>query len=135
MRAGRQVLTAAMDKNSFYGLDEDHPIPDLDVVDINTVKKGGGSDLFIVIATPLRGDRRSLERMLRKIERYLEFIKSDQFSAESGKPTTENTNIVVKIHPDSDPAAFQLLYKNRQWVINNDATLIVDTHGIADESH
>lgn len=76
-----------------YDHDDLHPIPSLDVVDINVVKHGGGSDLIIVIASPLQDDVRSLERLLRKIERYLEFAKSPDFEAQSGMATTENTKI------------------------------------------
>lgn len=115
-----------MSKHNSYAYDDDHPIPNLDVIDINAVKKAGGSDLTIVVATPLQGDRRSLERLLRKVERYLEFIRTDAFISESGTPSPENTNIIVKIHADSSPLAFELLEKNKQWVKNNDATLVVE---------
>jgi hypothetical protein len=120
-----------MTSNAVFYFDEDHPIPDVDVVDINTVKGGGGSDLFIVIASPLQADRRSLERLLRKIERYLEFIKSDQFRLESGDATAQNTRLILKIHPDSDPLAFELLERNTEWVRNNDATLVIDSDDVA----
>jgi hypothetical protein len=116
-----------MESTEIYAVDDDHPIPNLDVVDINTVKKGGGSDLFIVVATPLSGDQRSLERLLRKVERYLEFMQTEAFRAESGAPTSESTNIIVKLHPDSDQSAFELLERSKQWVKSNGASLIVDT--------
>ena len=70
-----------------YGLDPVHPLPNLDVVDINAVKRGGGSDLVIVIAAPLQGDVRSLERLRRKIERYLEFTKAPEFRRGGGVAT------------------------------------------------
>lgn len=110
-----------------FDLDETHPIPNLNVIDVNTVKKSGGSDLLIVIAQPLRGDRRSLERLLRKVEVYLNFIKSEQFELGSGKATAENTNIVVYLHSDSDVRSFDLLERNKVWVRNNDATLVINT--------
>ena len=116
-----------MENHELYAFDNDHPIPNLDVIDINTVKKSGGSDLFIVIATPLSGDRRSLERLLRKVERYLEFLETEDFRSESGDPSPENTSIIVKMHPDSSQSAFELLERNRQWVRNNNASLVVDT--------
>jgi hypothetical protein len=120
-----------IDLPSYFDLDEDHPIPNLEVVDINTVKRNGGSDLFIIVATPLRGDRRSLERLRRKLEVYLLFVNSKQFRDESGIPTPENTSIVVRIHPDSDPLTFELLERNRRWVTNNNASLIVDTNSLS----
>jgi len=115
-----------METQSLYALDDTHPIPNLDVVDVNTVKRGGGSDLFVVVAMPLSGDRRSLERLARKIERYLEFMNTSEFRAESGNPKPENTNIIVKIPPSSDPAAFDLLERSKPWVADNGATLVVD---------
>lgn len=111
-----------------FEVDENDPIPNVDSIDINKVKHGGGSDLYMVIATPVTGERRSLERLLRKLETYLAFIQSDQFKAESGVPTTDNTRIVVKMHPDSHPKARELIERNRSWVENNDATLVVDTN-------
>ncbi len=116
-----------METKELYEMDNEHPIPDVDVVDINTAKVGGGSDLFIVVATALSGDRRSLERLLRKIERYLEFIRTDEFRAESGAPTIENTNIIVKIPSTSASAVFDLLERSRPWVTDNGATLVVET--------
>lgn len=112
---------------NIYALDNDHPIPNLDVVDVNTVKKGGGSDLFIVVATPLSGDQRSLERLLRKVERYLEFMRTEEFLAESGIPSPGNTNIIVKLHQHSDRAAFELLDRSKPWVMDNGANLVIDT--------
>lgn len=117
-----------METHNLHTLDDTHPIPNLDVVDVNTVKRGGGSDLFVVVATPLSGDRRSLERLVRKIERYLEFMHTNEFRAESGSPKPENTNIIVKIPLSSDPAAFDLLERSKPWVADNGATLVIDTH-------
>lgn len=73
-----------MKVNDYFEFDDEHPIPNLDVVDINTVKTNGGSDLFVIVATPLADDPRSLKRLLRKIERYLEFLNSEEFLAQSG---------------------------------------------------
>jgi len=115
-----------MQNEDLYSYDESHPIPDLTVVDINGVRKDGGSDLVIIIASPLQAEERSLRRLLKKIEVYLGFIQSDQFQKESGTPSPERTKIVVKIHPDSAPEAFELLNRNMDWVRNNDATLEID---------
>ena len=103
--------------------DPDHPIPALKVLDINTVKKGGGSDLHIIIASPLEADEYSLNRLLDKIEGYLMHIQSDDYKEESGSPTPENTRIIVDIHSDSDEKAFELLEKSKPWTLQNNATL------------
>ena len=113
-----------------FELDEEHPIPNLEVIDVWTVKKGGGSDLYIIIASPLRDDRRSLERLMCKLERYLAWLQDDECVAQCGEATTENTQVIVVIHPDSSPIAFELLDRNRGWVRNNNATLAIETHGI-----
>lgn len=106
--------------------DDQDPIPNLEVIDVNKVKRDGGSDLYIIIATPLEGTERALQRLLKKVENYLAFIQSEQFREESGVPTPENTRIVVKLHPESAPVARELLERNKSWVRNNDATLVVD---------
>jgi hypothetical protein len=110
-----------------YRDDDAHPVPKLGVIDVNTVKKGGGSDLFLVVAKPLPADHRSLKRLLKKVENYLAFIGSDAFRRESGCPTPDNTRIVVKLHPGSAAEAFELLERNKQWVINNSASLVIET--------
>lgn len=122
-----------MSGSDLYERDESHPVPDLGVVDISTTKKTGGADLFIVIAQPLQGDRRSLERLLRKIEVYLEFMNTEDFYREGGAPTAENTNIIVRIHPNSDRRAFDLLERNKRWVKNNNATLVIDASPLSSQ--
>ena len=106
--------------------DPEHPIPDLGVVDVNKVKVGGGSDLFVVVASPLGGDAYSLSRLLRKIEAYLEFTLTPAYVAESGLANPSNTRIVVKLHPDSSALALELLRRNVQWALNNGVTLVVE---------
>jgi hypothetical protein len=103
-----------------------HPLPDLGVIDINVVKGSGGSDLIIVVASPLAGDEYSLRRLLRKVEVYLAFLHSDEFIAESGFASPDNTRIVARLHPHCHPLAVELLEKNKQWVRNNDATLVIE---------
>ena len=115
-----------MEESNLYDYDESHPIADLGVIDINGVRNGGGSDLVIVVASPLEAEERSLRRLLKKVEVYLGFIQSEQFRAEAGDPTPDNTRIIVKIHPDSCPEAFELLNRNKDWVTNNNATLEID---------
>lgn len=122
-----QVTLHNLEEHATYGLDEEHPIPNLDVLDINAVKKGGGSDLIVVVASPLQADDRSLKRLRRKLDGYLEFLNSEEFRAESGVPSPDNTQIIVKIHRDSAPEVFELLNRSRDWVRNNAATLVVDS--------
>jgi hypothetical protein len=106
--------------------DPEHPIPDLNVVDVNVVKASGGSDLRLVVASPLGEDEYSLSRLLRKIETYLDFTNSAEFVAESGLATPSNTRIVVKLHPESSAFAVELIHRNVQWALNNGVTLVVE---------
>lgn len=114
-----------------FGVDLEHPIPDLNLVDVHTVLVTGGSDLFIVVAQRLHGDPRSLRRLLRKIENYLGFVASEQFALLSSPATVDNTRLVVKLPSDSDPRVFELLHRNRQWIANNNATLVVDVDSLS----
>jgi len=103
--------------------DPSHPIPSIYALDIEAVKKTGGSDLTIIIASPLLADERSQRRLLEKIKIYLKYLKTPEFQSRSGIATTENTAIIVKIHSGSDAAIFELIEKCKPWVETNAASL------------
>lgn len=103
--------------------DPDHPIPSLTTLDIHAVKKSGGADLIIVVASPLKADERSQHRLLDKIVGYLGFLETQEFQSKSGIATPENTAIIVKIHPDSAPEIFDLIERSKPWVLSNNASL------------
>ena len=107
--------------------DDEHPIPCIACLDIFVVKKGGGAKLIVVIASPLKADERSVQRLMKKLLNYLIFINSEEFTAEAGIPTKENTEVEVKLHPDSDPEIFELLNRCVDWVEDNKASLSVNT--------
>jgi hypothetical protein len=109
-------------------IDESSPIPNLSVVDVFKVRKGGGADLYVIAASPIPGTNPALEGLLQKIENYLVHINSNAFRSECGVPTVENTKIIVKLNPGSDPSARTLLERNAQWIANNSATLVIDTN-------
>ena len=106
--------------------DASHPIPSLGVLDVVTILKGGGADLFIVVASPLQADHRSLTRLLNKIERYLQHIASREFQVEAGVPSSTNTSIIVRLHPASASEAYDLLERSKPWVQANNASLKVE---------
>ncbi len=110
-----------------YDDDELHPIPRMDVIDVEATLKGGGAYRGITIATPLSADARSQERLLRKIKVYIEDFHSEVSKRRIGKPRPEKCQIHVGIHPDSDPAIFELLERCRAWVAENDLTLKITT--------
>ncbi|MBC8026865.1 MAG: hypothetical protein H7Y89_12800 [Steroidobacteraceae bacterium] len=78
--------------------DEAHAIPNIDVIDVYTVKKTGGATLAIVIASLLDASPRSVFRLFRKLDGYLNFIGSDSFRKECGAPTLDNTEIELRCH-------------------------------------
>ena len=107
--------------------DDSHPIPCLTALDVFAVKNEGGATLVLVIASPLEADERSQRRLLGKIENYLGFINSEEFRAEAGPPSAANTEITVKLHPDSDPAIRLLLDRCVDWAADNKAKLEVES--------
>lgn len=103
--------------------DPSHPIPSLTSLDIQVVKKTGGSDLVIVIASPLSADERSQRRLLDKIDIYLGFLTTPTFQESSGIADPGNTSIIIKIHPGSDNEIFELIERCKPWVQDNNASL------------
>jgi hypothetical protein len=104
--------------------DPAHPIPSVSAIDVHGVKSDGGSDLVIVIASPLSFDERSQKRLLDKIELYLHFIRTPECQAEAGVASAENTSILIELHPDSDLRVLGLIERSKPWVAANGATLM-----------
>ena len=105
--------------------DPTHPIPSLNALDVQAVKFGGGSDLTIVVASPLQADERSQLRLRSKLQNYLGFLSTPEFQAASGAATPENTSIIVQIHPASHEAIFEFLDRCKPWVLSYNASLQV----------
>jgi hypothetical protein len=105
--------------------DPTHPIPSVTALDVQAIKYGGGSDLAIIVASPLKPDERSQRRLLAKIEIYLNYLRTPEYQDGSGVATPENTTIIVRLHPDSDPVIYELLERCREWVFKGHATLVV----------
>lgn len=106
--------------------DESHAIPSPSNLDIHAVKRGGGSDLVIIIATPLQADARSVYRLFQKIDNYLQFIAGDAYKKECGAPSKESTRIIVRAHEETDPAILELLGGVGDWVTTRNASLVVE---------
>jgi hypothetical protein len=105
--------------------DDEHPIPNLDVVDIHARKKGGGSTLSMLIASPLHADARSAYRLARKLDTYIQFMSAAEIVTECGTPTPTNTEINVVIHGASDQAMLDLLSGLEDVVARHGAKLVV----------
>jgi hypothetical protein len=106
--------------------DPSHPIPSLSALDVEVLKIGGGADLSIIIASPLRADERSQHRLLDKIEIYLRYLNSLSFEEKAGKPTVHNASIIIRLHPESDTLIFDLIERCKPRVSNANATLLVE---------
>jgi hypothetical protein len=111
--------------------DPGHPIPSPAALDVVTILRDGGADLFIIVASPLAADHYSLSRLQDKIEGYLIHIQSAEFQAEAGAPTPNSTTIKVLLHPSSSPEAYDFLDRSKDWVLDNHATLKVEQLDLA----
>ena len=107
--------------------DFDHPIRQIEVLDVKTELGGGGAYYGIVIASPLSGDERSQKRLLGKIEAYIGDFHSEQSIDRNGRPTPEKCQIVVGIHPGSAAVIFELLERCRPWALEHGIELSVTT--------
>jgi len=106
-------------------VDGAHPIPNLEVIDFHLTKKSGGSDLVVIVASPLRADARSIYRLARKLDSYLQEINSDAYRDELGAPRSDTTSIIVRLHPGSDPAVEDVLRAAVGWAEKRNASLQV----------
>lgn len=108
-----------------YADDEAHPIPFLGKIDVFVTTKEGSVMYGLVIASPLSGDARSQQRLLRKIEDYLSDRHSVDLQSRFGAPTPSNTSLKIAIHPGSDPTVFELLRRCKPWIEDNGFALEV----------
>jgi len=106
--------------------DDTHPIARVSVADVLVAVEGGGVHMGLVIAGPLQGDERSQKRLLTKIENYLGSLNSPEFIQEFGKPSVENSSIIVAIDTRSDDVIFALLERCKDWVAENNAKLTIE---------
>jgi len=105
-------------------VDDAHPIPNLGVIDFH-LKKGGGADLAVIVASPLRADARSMFRLARKLDVYLQEINTDAYRQECGEAKPDTTSIIISLHPDSDSAIEEVLRSAVGWAENRNASLRV----------
>lgn len=110
-----------------YTDDASHPIPRVGTIDVETRLKGGGAYYGLVIASPMSGDQRSQNRLLQKLQNYIDDFYSPKFLANFGKPDPQKCRIYVSIHPDSDIVIFELLEKCRSWVEGNNIMYVIET--------
>jgi len=110
-----------------YSDDENHPISRVGVIDVETKLASGGAYYSLVIASPIGGDERSQQRLLKKLENYVSDFYSPAALESRGYPTPERDRIRVVVHGDSDPVIFELLDRCKTWVQNNNIKFVVDS--------
>lgn len=89
-------------------VDETHPIPRLDVIDVFVKAASGPPTAGVVVATPLSGEPRSVFRLFRKLESYMSEYGCAPLG-ETSKDGTTRLHLFVRIHRGSDPAVIALL--------------------------
>jgi len=104
-------------------IDENHPIPNLEVIDVFAVKKAGGTDLGITLASPLDSSPRSVFRLFRKIHAYLREIGSDGYTQQYGKASPENTVIQVNFAALAHSDIVDLLIDRTEYIAGLGARL------------
>lgn len=104
-------------------IDDSHPIPNLEVIDVFAVRKAGGADLGITLATPLDNSPRSVFRLFRKIHGYLREIGSDAWTQQYGKASAENTVIQVNFAAPAHSEIVDLLIDRTEYIAGLGARL------------
>lgn len=116
---------------------EESFITDPDTIDSVIRFTDGGAIYGLVVVKPLSADTYLQNRLLDKIEAYIQDFYSEESLTAYGRPSIEKSQIHVRIHPDSDPIIFELLERCRQWVESNHIEFKVDTNieGNSQASH
>jgi hypothetical protein len=93
-------------------VDDSHPIPRLDVLDVSVTSKRN-SDSFesvaIVIASPLGADPRSIYRFFCKLESYLNHLGCEFTGKDKEVPNDSRPRIYIHIHGASHPDVLDLV--------------------------
>jgi hypothetical protein len=106
----------------------EHPIPRIDTFD-TVLTTDRGANLGIVIATPLRDDKCSKERLRRKMEMYLSYFQSPEYRDRCGYPLPDRSRIYVSIPAGSDASMLQLVHHYMSQMLSNGITPVLElTH-------
>src|SRR5690349_8313639 len=107
--------------------DDSHPIPKVDVIDYVRTIENGGAGYALVVASPLEPDQRSLRRLTRKLQAYVEDFFSKESKMRQGAPSPGKMWIFVNIHQDSCPEAFNIVKSHAPWILDHGIRLVVNT--------
>jgi GTPase SAR1 family protein len=99
-------------------------IENIHAVDILALRKDGkGVELYIIASGHLDDSPETQTTLLDKIENYLSYINSYEFSNEFGKLNPENIRIILKCMEEPDPLIRELFKKIVPWVQENNASI------------
>jgi len=110
-------------------VDESHAIPNLHLIDVFAKMKSGGTTLGVTIASALDASPRSVFRLFRKIDAYLNEIATDGHAKEFGKATPENTEIEVSFHVPAHPEILDLLNERIGEYVESRGARLQIVHG------
>ena len=96
--------------------DAEHPIPLVSRIDTMVTTLEKTCYYGLAIASPLGGDSRSRERLLRKLRNYISDRHSSWALKECGPPSATNTKLTVLVHPGSDTSILELLEGSRSMI-------------------
>jgi hypothetical protein len=102
-------------------------IENAETLDVMAVRKDGkGVDLIIVSSGSLDGSPETQKLLLDKIENYLGYINSVEFTKEIGKFEAKNIIIRLSCSEKPDTIIMELIKKIIPWVEENGARFEVE---------
>lgn len=105
-----------------YSDDDQHPISKVEDCDLIGEREDGGYDLILIIERPVRGDERSQNRLIRKFQNYLEFIR-DRFPDALEPKCRGKYKLIIDINNGSSGEIFDLT-KSLEAIIAGTAIVI-----------
>ena len=102
--------------------DETHPIPHLGKIDVAVNVRNGGY-YSIVVSRPLVNDEVTRERLIRKLDNYLNDFYSPGFSETNGVPMEGKLRIFVRLHAEAAPGILAFLEACRPWLADKKVQL------------
>jgi hypothetical protein len=117
------------DNNTTDQMGDGHPIPSelIDRIDVVSVTKSGEVQLSIISAGYLDDSPYTEERIIEKINTYLEFINSNDFKEEFGNPSVDKTSIILKCRQKPHDRVLDLIHEIQEQVKTYNASLSVET--------
>ena len=92
-------------------------------IDLMGVRKGGGADLVILVDMALEDDEHSQRVLLDKIDAYLRFANSAEFSVQCGKPNALSTAVVIRCLKPPGPLITGLVESCKPWAADNHVSI------------